>query len=87
MKTVRLSVTFQRYRIWYAAAFPGIWLEPRNENSFAKALGKIPGLVKMKKTKMCNLYTIECPDYCGKTIYELDDDEPDAKREKSVGDF
>ena len=85
MKTVRLSVIFQRYSTWYKAAFPGTWLEPRNENNFAKALGKIPELVNMKKTKLCNLYTIQCPEYFGKTIHELDDDdEPDPKRQKSI---
>ena len=52
LRTVRLSVLFQRYKIWYAAAYPGTWLEPRNKNSFAKALTKIPDLVTMKKTKI-----------------------------------
>ena len=43
----------------------------------------------MKKTKICNLYTIQCPEYHGKAIYELGDDEeePDAKRQKSAIDF
>ena len=85
LKTVRLSVLFQRYKIWYAAAYPGTWLEPRNENSFAKALTKIPDLVTMKRTKVCNLYTVLCPEYVGKEIDEVNDDdtEPDAKRQKS----
>ena len=89
LKTVRLPVLFQRYKLWYAAAFPGTWMEPRSENSFAKALGKIPDLVKMKKTKVCNLYTILCPEYHGKEIYELDNDdaEPETKRQKSIIDF
>ena len=89
LRTVLLSVLSQRQKIWYAAAFPGTWLDARNENSFAKALGKIPELVKMKKTKMCRLYTIQCPKYVGKTIFELDDgeEEPDAKRQKSAIDF
>ena len=87
LRTVRLSVIFQRYKTWYAAAYPGTWLEPRNENSFAKSLNKIPDLVNMKKTKICSLYTIQCPAYVGKTIHELDDDEPEAKRQKSAIDF
>ena len=89
LKTVRLPVLFQRYKLWYAAAFPGTWLEPRNENTFAKALTKIPDLVIMKKTKICNLYTILCPEYHGKEIYELDNDdaEPETKRQKSIIDF
>ena len=90
LKTARLPALFQRYKIWYAAVYPGTWLEPKNENSFAKALGKIPELVKMKKTKKCNLYTVLCPDYHGKTIYELDDDddeEPETKRQKQANDF
>ena len=88
-KTVRLPVLFQRYKIRYAAAFPGTWLEPRNKNPFAKSLIKIPDLVKMKKTKVCNSCTIQCPEYAGKTIYELDDDdaEPDSKRQKPTIDF
>ena len=82
---VRLSVLFQRYKIWYTAAYPGTWLEPRNENSFAKALTKIPEFVTMKRTKVRNLYTIKCPEYVGKEIGELNDvdTEPDAKRQKS----
>ena len=83
LRTARLSVIFQRYKTWYAAAYPSTWLEPRNENSFAKALTKIPDLVKMKKTKICNLYTMLCPEYHGKEIDELNDDaEPEAKRQK-----
>ena len=75
---------FQRYKMWYAAAFPGTWLEPRNENSFAKAIVKIPDLVTMKRTKVCNLYTVKCPEYHGREIDELNDDaEPEAKRRKS----
>ena len=70
--------------MWYAAAYPGTWLEPRNENSFAKALTKIPDLVTMKKTKVCNPYTIQCPAYHGRETHELNDDdaEPEAKRQK-----
>ena len=86
LKTCRLPSLFQRYKIWYAAAYPGTWLEPRNENSFAKALTKIPDLVTMKKTKICNLYTVLCPEYVGKEIDEVNDDdaEPEAKRQKSA---
>ena len=79
---------FQRYKIWYAAAYPGTWLEPRSENSFAKALTKIPDLVNMKKTNICNLCTIKCPACVGKEIDELNDDaEPETKRQKSAIDF
>ena len=86
LKKCRLPSLFQRYKIWYAAAYPGTWLEPRNENSFAKALTKIPDLVTMKKTKICNLYTVLCPEYVGKEIDEVNDDdaEPEAKRQKSA---
>ena len=43
----------------------------------------------MKKTKVCNLYTILCPEYHGKEIGELNDDdaEPEAKRQKPAIDF
>ena len=86
LKKCRLPSLFQRYKTWYTAAYPGTWLEPRNENSFAKALTKIPNLVTMKKTKICNLYTVLCPEYVGKELDELidDDAEPEAKRQKSA---
>jgi hypothetical protein len=86
LKKCRLPSLFQRYKTWYVAAYPGNWMEPRNENSFAKALTKIPNLVTMKKTKICNYYTVLCPEYVGKEIDEVNDDdaEPEAKRQKSA---
>ena len=86
---------FQRYKNWYAAAYPGTWLEPRNAISFAKALGKLPepiGIIKKSKVPdirgvMC--YVL-CAQFYGKTIAELAEDwtsEPDGKRQKLLSDF
>ena len=60
LKTTRLSVIFQRYKNWYAAAYPGMWLEPRNAISFAEALGKLPEPIRVRKTAKCQTYAVLC---------------------------
>ena len=81
---------FQRYKKWYVAAYPGMWLEPRNAISFAKALGKLPELIRVRKTAKCQTYAVLCAQFYGKTIAELEEDwtsEPDGKRQKLLSDF
>ena len=80
----------QRYKKWYAAAYPGTWLEPRNAISFAKALGKLPELTRVRKTAKFQTYAVLCAQFYGKTIAELAEDwtsEPDGKRQKLLSDF
>ena len=55
-----------------------------------KALGKLPELIRVRKTAKCQTYAVLCAQFYGKTIAELEEDwtsEPDGKRQKLLSDF